>query len=147
MKDRFALEGATQSAPCRLFELTQRLKSSSKVLTAIKNDKPVKRPKSAVRNKHLVGVRRYRKPVTRQVEPIPVSTIMKKKADRTFCLSESPNAWGYLVINYDSIIPLDKQLDNRLASEAAGYVVGNDENCDIRYIVFIISFSSNMLCM
>jgi hypothetical protein len=134
MKDRCSLEGKTKSAPSRLFELTRRLRSSTKVLTAIKNDKPVKRQKSSVRNKHLVGVRRYRLPAKRKVIPVPVSTIMKRNPDGTFCLAESPNAWGYLVINYDSILTLDKQLDNRLANEAAGYVVGNDEDCDIMYV-------------
>lgn len=133
-RDRYSLVGKTQSAPDRLLELSRHLRSSSKLLTVIKNDRPVKRQKSAVRNKHLVGVKRYRKHVKRRVEPVPVATILKRNADGAFCLAENPNAWGYLVTNYDSILTLDKQLDNRLENEAAGYVIGSDESCDIMYM-------------
>ncbi|KAI8056288.1 kinase-like domain-containing protein [Gilbertella persicaria] len=67
----------------------------------------------------------------RLAQPAKSSAMIRKKADGFCEIIETKRAWGYLVQGRGHVFTLDKGLHNRQESEAAGYVIGTGNDCDI----------------
>ncbi|KAG1178912.1 hypothetical protein G6F70_001313 [Rhizopus microsporus] len=58
--------------------------------------------------------------------------LIKDPSTSQLKVENNEDAWGYLVREGGETYTLDRELDKRLDNQAAGYIIGKKEDCDIR---------------
>lgn len=60
--------------------------------------------------------------------------LIKDPSTSQLKVENNEDAWGYLVREGGETYTLDRELDKRLDNQAAGYIIGKKEDCDIRFL-------------